>query len=493
VKTLLTGVDTIELVAKLAIAPGQVKRLRSAYRAQRAGEKPKESKDVPALAKASEAKRRHKWNPVVLQLGKYRICVKRTGKEDVFHLSCCIFDGLISLNGFEEWAEGDGEGKAPEGNGIKFRFFSHALMMLGPAQCVALANEIIGWLSSDRKSNWPHVPMEVTRLDLFKDKEMAVEEFSLETLLGRSRVEKQAYYVGTKLTGFTVGHGVVRLRIYDKRYEVMFKSPEKAEDLLAKYEENGWTPGEPVTRIEIQFRKGALKEFYTATGRRQGQDWGRMLDPSYVITCAPALWKYATHKWLRHVEKSDARRTRWKTSAIWKDIQRGDFQVMPGAPEEVARYQRKGKLKASAVIGYVRTYAMHRGWRLGDIPEGLTPAEKKRWAEEQTERMFWFASKQIGLDVRKMGAGKTGFCAAAYMKQKANEKLAQVEAYESGIAPMPTDVEHMDWEALERQQELSGKTVPFVDHERIKAIFDTDHVRKWRERQRFRRYEPRIN
>lgn len=123
------------------------------------------------------------------------------------------------------------------------------------------------------------------------------------------------YYKGWKITGVQIGKGDFVARIYDKSEELK-KSVSKR---LFFYDLWNVPPGTPVTRVEFQLRRGALKDMEVDSI----EDFQNRMD---------SLWQYCTHNWLRqaHTSLSETRRSNnqhlIKPSKFWLQVQSAVFQ-----------------------------------------------------------------------------------------------------------------------------------------------------------------------
>jgi len=136
--------------------------------------------------------------------------------------------------------------------------------------------------------------------------------------------DNEAYHRGERRTGFSIGRGDVRLRVYDKLLEC-------SEDLY-KYEivkETRWGGEVPnaATRVEFQLRRGFLKEFQIDTvedylkGRR-------------------SVSRYLTREWFRMTLGADKRSDRRKVLPLWERIA-VSFEEWSGGEGEVLRRTRR--------------------------------------------------------------------------------------------------------------------------------------------------------
>lgn len=110
-------------------------------------------------------------------------------------------------------------------------------------------------------------------------------------------------------TGWSLGLGaVVSSRLYDKLREINNKSHKTY--FFDLWQEAGWFYGDPVKRLEHQFRRGALAQF-------------QLQSVADVLAARPALWDYATKEWTRLTvpNPGDETKARWPLHPFWERIQ----------------------------------------------------------------------------------------------------------------------------------------------------------------------------
>jgi hypothetical protein len=158
---------------------------------------------------------------------------------------------------------------------------------------------------------------------------------------------------GLKESGLSLGAGAVGARIYDKTREIREKSRDKAW-LYDFWAARGWVSTETVWRVEIQFRRPALKELVSErTLRTLGLDeldgcraalsslWG------YAVGGAHARGHTAWLKWCVP-NPDDSRRSRWDARPEWKIVQAAEWLRDEVEPVELVR--KKVKAAQLAVI-----------------------------------------------------------------------------------------------------------------------------------------------
>lgn len=158
----------------------------------------------------------------------------------------------------------------------------------------------------------------VSRVDLFAD-------YSSSHLLDswtRDAWISRAHYIGTHFvqgapSGWSIGGGDLQARLYDKVLELRKSGKDYLQVLWAAA---GWTPDQPVYRLEFQFRNTVLKELGV-------RDFGSLLSGQ------GGLWRYATEDWLRlaRPNPADDTKSRWPTHPLWVEL-----SAMPWAGRDAA-------------------------------------------------------------------------------------------------------------------------------------------------------------
>ena len=117
------------------------------------------------------------------------------------------------------------------------------------------------------------------------------------------------HYVNQVFTGWSIGlGGIISLRLYEKLLEIQTKSGKTY--FFKLWEGAGWFHGDPVRRLELQFRRQVLREF----GLRTVSD---------VLAAQPGLWAYGTRTWTRLTipRDGDESRSRWLIHSFWEQVQ----------------------------------------------------------------------------------------------------------------------------------------------------------------------------
>jgi len=129
--------------------------------------------------------------------------------------------------------------------------------------------------------------IKVSRVDLALDLACPIPVLELQQFVTYARGRTDHYQIdrhckGKNLTGYSIGKGDMSCRIYDKKNEINLTKKTWFKHIWTK---NGWIEGEPVTRVEFQFRRAMLRELQVNDDR----------DLGYLVG---DLWNYAVTKWL---------------------------------------------------------------------------------------------------------------------------------------------------------------------------------------------------
>jgi len=145
---------------------------------------------------------------------------------------------------------------------------------------------------------------------------------------------------------------------------------------------NGWEPGEPVARVEVQARGLFLEEIcgrcavkvraYDAPCHETGPgDYDAALEEAEEAMCRlfetaiDGIWQYAVREWLRHiVPQARTRRCRCPVSVWWAEVQAVAF-VRAGELPLRRRRKRSAVRSAQAlgsVLSLVTLHGHHSPW-----------------------------------------------------------------------------------------------------------------------------------
>jgi hypothetical protein len=128
------------------------------------------------------------------------------------------------------------------------------------------------------------------------------------------------------ITGWTICPGnFLMARLYDKTAELAIRPIEKTRVEQARWDANGWKPGERVTRLEFQIRGKALDEL-------------ELRAPAALVMGADQTWQYLTRRWLRLIVlESSSRLDRCATDPRWRAAQAVIFEHQASPAKRVRR------------------------------------------------------------------------------------------------------------------------------------------------------------
>lgn len=146
----------------------------------------------------------------------------------------------------------------------------------------------------------------VSRLDLCMDFVPRFDIESIDIQQWRTRATQiDRFHQHKRPSGWRIGKGLVMGRLYNKTLEIQ-KS--KKEYLKPLWNAQGWDGVSDVWRMEFQMKR----EFLVNVGLKR---------PDQITELSPALWKYATTKWLQLVTPTaDTNEARWPVTEAWQEI-----------------------------------------------------------------------------------------------------------------------------------------------------------------------------
>lgn len=158
----------------------------------------------------------------------------------------------------------------------------------------------------------------VSRIDLFVDfvSFQNMEAWPREAWVTRAS-SVNAYSVDNRFTGWAIGlGGVIAARLYDKLYEII-KSNKGY--LIPLWQSAGWKEGEPIWRLEFEFKRDFLKQ--------KG-----LITLSEILSNLNGLWSYATTEWLKLTlpNPDDQTRARWPIHPMWQALSSVDWETSGG-------------------------------------------------------------------------------------------------------------------------------------------------------------------
>jgi len=176
----------------------------------------------------------------------------------------------------------------------------------------------------------------VSRVDMFVDfvSYQNMEAWNREAWVTRAGTVN-AYAVDQRFSGWAIGMGgVIAARLYDKVLEIQ-KSNKTY--LLPLWEMGGRLEGEPVWRLEFEFKRDMLRQKALIT----------LVD---VLSNLSGLWSYATTEWLKLTlpNSDDKTRARWPIHPLWQSLSSIDWETSGGALQ--SRFSNTRKPDKSAAL-----------------------------------------------------------------------------------------------------------------------------------------------
>ena len=158
----------------------------------------------------------------------------------------------------------------------------------------------------------------VSRIDLFVDfvSLQDMEAWKREAWVTHASAVS-AYAVDNRFTGWAIGlGGVMAARLYDKLLEII-KSNKGY--LVPLWQAAGWEFGEPIWRLEFEFKRELLVQ----------KNLAKLTD---VLANLNGLWSYATTEWLKLTipNPEDQTRSRWPIHPMWASLSALDWETSGG-------------------------------------------------------------------------------------------------------------------------------------------------------------------
>ena len=152
------------------------------------------------------------------------------------------------------------------------------------------------------------------------------------------------YYSNRKCSGISYGKGDLIMRVYDKRLELSDRKSTSKESFF----NDVWSDSDsPVTRIEFQIRREAIKTF------RYGPKENKIETIYDLLFAQNALWSYCVNDWVRHTAKpvdwKNKNHARAKISKFWEMVRNIKFrQNNPG--ESIRRKKKENYVDVDALV-----------------------------------------------------------------------------------------------------------------------------------------------
>jgi hypothetical protein len=173
----------------------------------------------------------------------------------------------------------------------------------------------------------------VSRLDLCADVLISIKETRAhdEDYCVTRANNHATYRSNRKISGVQIGKGDIVLRIYDKQKEMDEKR--NIEKIIFFNGKWGTTFDQPVTRVEFQLRREAIKELM---GKGQETTFAAVLFNSKNI------WEYLVQNWARFtdspIDRDNKHQGRPKLSAFWQSIQSAFGSTIASARDRMQKH-----------------------------------------------------------------------------------------------------------------------------------------------------------
>jgi hypothetical protein len=207
----------------------------------------------------------------------------------------------------------------------------------------------------------------VSRIDLFVDfvSYEDMESWTRDAWVTRAETTHQ-YAEHRKFSGWSIGNGgPIMMRLYDKNLQIEKVGAQYVRSLWA---EGGWQDGEPVWRLEFEYKRDLLT--------RLGLKGYEM-----VMAQLNGLWSYGMCDWLRLTVPSvgDATSSRWPVHPLWAALSSIDFgtEEMPRLKRIVTKQTPTEDATLRRALSALTTFMVLRGvsdrrQALVEMGEGLS-------------------------------------------------------------------------------------------------------------------------
>lgn len=259
-----------------------------------------------------------------------------------------------------------------------------------PAQAEAHLRELL--------SHWGTVQSvaNVSRIDLYLDfvSHQAMNEWDENAWVTHAGAINR-YSIDRHFTGWAIGlGGVIAMRLYDKVTEII-KSQKNY--LIPLWQQAGHQVGDPVWRLEFQFKRDFLK-----------QKEIQSLD--LCLANLGGLWSYATTEWLKLTipNEADQTRSRWPVHPLWAALSSVDWETNDSPLKSRFKNDRAPSEEACLDRGFsgLTTFMAIKG--MDDHHEGLYDYSSAVAKHIQS------IADRMGIPVDELIAGKVAFKARLF-------------------------------------------------------------------------------
>jgi hypothetical protein len=307
-RVLISGIDTLEVFSRGAVAHEVAERLEEAKRWAVDGGKAVELPMLGHPFRVSPARTRRA--PYLLESEAMALSVNPQARGNFPQVSAEVRSAFL-------WQHG----------------------------AVAAGDRVAGLLHSF--GGYATDPIHVTRVDLTVDFQGRPFGLADGARFVRRAKRLDVHLYGPHVTGLSIGAGgVVMARVYNKTQEIRQCSPDKAWFYDLWRRSPAYLEGEDVWRLEFQIRRQGLTDLTCDCGvkgqARHAHDCGRIETWGDVQRSARALWDRLTSSWLR----LDGRRTRKRRMVMaddWIPLNRDGFAGPEWLAGQAADLTRRGR------------------------------------------------------------------------------------------------------------------------------------------------------
>lgn len=193
----------------------------------------------------------------------------------------------------------------------------------------------------------------VSRADMFVDftSHQNMEAWDRKAWVTRAATVN-AYAIDNHFTGWAIGLGsTIAARLYDKIYEI---TKSNKGYLVPLWQKSGWQIGEPVWRLEFEFKREFLVQ----------KDLFKLSD---VLANLNGLWSYVMTEWLKLTlpNEEDKTRTRWPVHPMWASLAALDWETSGGELKQRFSLERtpNDKETLNRALSSVTTWMATHGYR----------------------------------------------------------------------------------------------------------------------------------
>jgi hypothetical protein len=283
---------------------GKIKFLRwgvdSLYLSYQGNLFPEINEQLSYLKRQAQSEKPHEQAKAQIKIGDHLFEVKDKGTS--------MFNYVLEDNAFRIQLSRPGKDVPMAYVKLSSEYLTHLLPTDAEAHLATILSQL-GALESTAN---------VSRIDLFVDfvSDQNMEAWTREAWVTHAS-SVNAYAIDNHFTGWAIGlGGVMAARLYDKLYEI---NKSHKGYLIPLWERSGWLPGEPIWRLEFEFKRQMLVQ----------KDVAKL---TQVLENLNGLWSYATTEWLKLTlpNPDDQTRSRWTIHPLWAALASLDWETNGG-------------------------------------------------------------------------------------------------------------------------------------------------------------------